>query len=173
MSFTSTIYDDCLYQKRLNESQNILHYTIDANKFYNCNQNRVDFGLVGGNNVSQSSENLVDLESDLRNQTRMYSRCPTRKFRPTCDIRACGTKTGLPCGDSRCQPAMTHMRENTMIDYRPRYNNKGYNLQEMGCGTNPTMFAHKPNQAVVNNAFKYGLPPGGNKVSSMGFRTVG
>lgn len=172
MSFTRTIYDDCAYQKELNENQNLLHYNLDSNKFYNCSQTRIDFGLLGGNNVSQSAENLVDLESDLRNQTRLYSRCPRRKFRPTCDVFKCGNANGYPCGDPKCQPKMHHMPESTLIDYRPRYNNIGYSLEGMGCGTNPTMFAHKPNGAQVNNAFKYAQGPvGGNKIP-FSFKTV-
>lgn len=177
MSFTRTLFDDCTYAQRLNESQNVLHYNVDSNKFYNCNQNRIDFGLLGGTQVSQSAENLVDLESDLRNQTRLYSRCPRRKYRPACDVYQCGNKTGLPCGDPKCQPKMHHMRESTLIDYRPRYNNIGYNLDGMDCGgTNPTMFSYKPNQFVnrPNDAFKFAHdgPVGGNKIP-FAFRTVG
>jgi len=149
MSFTRPIYDSCEYSKRLHESEGVLSYNVDANKFYNCDQKRVDFGLLGGNNISQSGENLVDLESDLRNQTRLYSRCPTRKFRPSCDVSACGNTNGYPCGDNKCQPKMHHMQETNLIDYRPRQNNVGYNLNGMGCGTNPTMFAHKPNTDVI------------------------
>ena len=162
MSFNRTIYDDCAYAKRLNENQNVLHYNLDTNKFYNCNQKRVGFGLLGGNNVSQSQENLVDLESDLRNQTRLYSRCPKRKYRPTCNVYECGNKGGLPCGDSKCQPKMFHMNESSLIDYRPRYNNIGYTLTGMGCPSNPTMFAHDPaafvGQKQPNNAFRFAHP---------------
>lgn len=172
MSFTRSKFDDCAYQKELNENQNVLHYNLDANKFYNCNPTRIDFGLLGGNNVSQSSENLVDVESELRNQNRLYSRCPRRKFRPTCNVLECGNANGYPCGDAKCQPKMHHMKDSTMIDYRPRYNNIGYNLEGVGCGTNPTMWAHKPNQTQVNNAAKYAQGPvGGNKIP-FAFKTV-
>lgn len=170
MSFTRVLYDSCLYSKRLHENQNLLHYNLDANKFYNCDQKRVDFGLLGGNNISQSGENLVDLESDLRNQTRLYSRCPTRKFRPTCDVNACGNANGYPCGDRRCQPKMFHMSEGNMIDYRPRYNNIGYDLNGVGCGTNPTMFAHKPNTAEVNNASRFAMKGGARNANNLPFR---
>ena len=172
MSFNRTIYDGCAYSKRLHENKNVLHYNLDTNKFYNCNQVRFDFGLLGGNQVSQSSENLVDLESDLRNQTRLYSRRPSRKYRPTCDVKQCGNVNGYPCGDKKCQPKMHHMNESTLIDYRPRYNNVGYDLKGLdGCGTNPTMFFHKPNGHQVTNMPAYKGPKGGNQIP-FGFKTV-
>ena len=173
MSFTRAKYDGCSYTRDLAEQEGMLHYNLDTNKFYNCNQQRIDFGLLGGNNVSQTQDNLVDLESDLRNQTRLYSRCPRRKFRPNCNIFQCGNKNGYPCGDSKCQPPMYHMKESTLIDYRPRYNNVGYTLDGLGCNgsgapSNPTMFAHRP--AMPNNAFKFALE-GANKIP-FGYKTV-
>lgn len=140
MSFNRLTYDDCAYASTLRENQNVLHYNLNSNKFYNCNEQRVDFGLLGGNNVSQSTQNLVDLESDLRNQTRLNSLCPSRKYLPKCDPATCGRKQGLPCGG--CQPRMYHLPASQLIDYRPRYNNKGYTLNNKGCPGNPTMFAY-------------------------------
>jgi len=175
MAFTRSIYDSCLYAKRLNENQGTLQYNLDTNKFYNCNSKRIDFGILGGNAVSLTTENLVDLESDLRNQTRLYSRCPTRKYRPTCDVNQCSKTSGLPCGDPipGCQPNMVHMPTTTLIDYRPRYNNKGYNLDNMPCGgSNPTAFSSAPNK-FINNAFRYAktnVTPG-NSIP-FGFKTV-
>jgi hypothetical protein len=67
---------------------------------------------------------------------------------------------------------MTHMPETTLIDYRARYNNKGYTL-DMPCGgTNPTMFTHKPNE-FINNSFRYAKTnvKGGNQIP-FGFKTV-
>jgi len=175
MSFNRLSYDACDYSVNLKQQEGMLHYNLDTNKFHNCNQQRIDFGLLGGTQVSQSSENLVDLESDLRNQTRLYSRCPTRKFRPNCNVNACGNKNGYPCGDPKCQPNMHHMKAGTLIDYRPRYNNKGYNLEGLGCGgkgapSNPTMFTHRP--AVPNDASKFAKGPVGGNNIPFAFRTV-
>lgn len=172
MSFNRTIYDDCAYALRLNDNQSTLYYNLDANKHYNNNQKRINFGIIGGNDVSQSTENLVDLESDLRNQTRANSRCPSRKYLPTCDVNRCGNVNGYPCGDLRCQPKMYHMKETSMIDYRPRYNNIGYSLKGLGsCPYNPTMFANDPAGFVsgrptpnANNAFRFAERPYGNKL---------
>lgn len=161
MSFTRTKYDQCDYAADLQQQQGMFSYTMDTNKFYNCDQTRVDFGLLGGNNVSQSQDNLVDLESDLRNQTRLYSNCPTRKFRPNCDVTQCSNANGLPCGDKKCQAPMHHMKEGSLIDYRPRYNNSGYTLEGLGCPGNPTSFHTDPSQFTNrNDAFKYAQAPG-------------
>lgn len=160
MAFTRNKYDQCDYASDLQQQKGMFDYTVDTNKYYNCNQTRIDFGLVGGNDVSQSTENLVDLESDLRNQTRLYSRCPTRKFRPNCDINQCGNSNGLPCGDKSCQEPKHHMKEGSMIDYRPRYNNPGYNLEGLGCPGNPTSFHSDPNSFTNrNDASRYAQDP--------------
>lgn len=143
MSFNRTIYDNCAYNKQLNENMDILRYNLDPNKFYNADQKRIDFGVVGGNNISQSPNNLVDLESDLRNQTRLYSRCPCKKFNPSCDITSCGKNTGIPC--EACQQQFIHMPTTTLIDYKPRYNNVGYDLTTIGCPpSNPTYWGYDP-----------------------------
>ena len=44
-----------------------------------------NFGLVGGTNVSHIKGNLVDLENDLRGQTRSNTKCPARKYAPPKD----------------------------------------------------------------------------------------
>jgi len=67
MSFNRPIYDPCAYDKRLDESTSVLSWQLDPSRYYNCNQCRIEFGLVGGNNVSLHKGNLVDLESELRN----------------------------------------------------------------------------------------------------------
>ena len=58
---------------------------------------------------------------------------------------------------------MFHMPEGTLIDYKPRYNNKGYSVANQGCPNNPTMFAHDPAGYISgkssggNDAFKYAM----------------
>jgi hypothetical protein len=160
--FNRGLYDSCNYQKRLEENQGMLGYNLDSNKFYNCNQKRVDFGLLGGNNVSQSTDNLVDLESDLRNITRLYSKCPEKKYIPRANgmnIMQCGNVNGYPLGDPKCQPRMHHMQETSMIDFKPRYDNTG--LQDIStqasCLQNPTMFTYSATGQLPNNAARFGM----------------
>ena len=61
-------------------------YTAIPQKFYHPSAARNALGLVGGNDVTLASGNMVDLESDLRNITRDLSRCPSRKYQPSCPL---------------------------------------------------------------------------------------
>ena len=54
-------------------------YTVIPTKFYHPNASRNALGLVGGNEVSLPSGNLVDVESELRGITRDLSKAPAKK----------------------------------------------------------------------------------------------
>jgi len=142
MSFNRAMYDPCAYDKRLDESTSVLTYQLDPNKFYNCNECRIEFGVVGGNAVSRFEGNLVDLESDLRNQTRLYSQCPDRKFLPGTIVQGESTnnckpgcsKTGLPCGTPNCRnDHLNHLPACQIVQYKPRPDNIGYDLNYPPC----------------------------------------
>jgi hypothetical protein len=61
-------------------------YTQIPQKFYHPNASRNALGLVGGNEVSVASGNLVDIESDLRGTTRDLSNAPSKKYQPSCAV---------------------------------------------------------------------------------------
>lgn len=61
-------------------------YTMIPQKFYHPNAGRNAIGLVGGNDVSIITGNMVDLESDLRNITRDLTRLPSRQYQPACAL---------------------------------------------------------------------------------------
>ena len=82
MSFTRNLYDNCAYKTFLSGNKSTENYTLYPGKYYNDNQCRVQKGLVGGNNVSLSMTNLVDLESDLKGQSHKLSDCPSCKYNP-------------------------------------------------------------------------------------------
>jgi hypothetical protein len=67
-------------------------YTMLPQKYYHSNVSRNALGLVGGNEVSQISGNLVDLESDLRGVTRDLSKVPARQYQPSCPLGAAGAE---------------------------------------------------------------------------------
>ncbi len=148
MSFNRAIYDPCAYNKRLSESTSILTYKLDPNKYYNCNQCRIQFGVVGGNEVSLSSCNLVDLESDLRNQTRLYSLCPERKYLPNCNLN-CKSGLGLPCGNRHCRSESNiHLPECNIVQYKPRIDNVGYSLNYPPCPQAPSLVCPPKNRRL-------------------------
>lgn len=80
MSYNRLTYDTCEYGKRLQESTGPLSYSMYPMKYENCKKCRHSIGLVAGNDVSIARGNMVDLENDLRNQTRPASRCPEAKY---------------------------------------------------------------------------------------------
>lgn len=114
MSFNRLIYDTCAYQKNLKQSTGVGAYQLYAGKFNHCNKCRIQLGVVGGNDVSLYKGNLVDLESDLRGQTRASSLCPSHKYQPTCK-QPCDS--GLPSGKSDCE--LIHQPACQMFRYPP------------------------------------------------------
>lgn len=80
MSSNRLIYDECAYKKTLQQSTDPLQYALYTGKFENSAKCRIELGSVGGNGVSLFNGNLVDLESDLRGQTRKSSLCPCDKY---------------------------------------------------------------------------------------------
>lgn len=132
MSWNRTKYDQCAYQKELSQSTSPIYYALDPNKFYNSHDCRPDFGLLGGNNVSTTHNNMVDLESDLLGITRPNSLCPERKFLPHC--HQCSELSGIPC-HGRCQytKSVHHLPKCTIIPYEPKFDHVGYNLRYTAC----------------------------------------
>ena len=82
MSSNRLIYDTCAYKKRLDESTSPLQYHLNPLKYENCNKCRIELGVSQGPSASQIKGNLIDLENELRGQTRPLSSCDSRKYRP-------------------------------------------------------------------------------------------
>ena len=116
MSFNRNMYDSCAIKKKLEQSKSPGNYMLYPGKFYNNNPVRISRGIVSGNEVSISKNNLVDLESDLRGQTRLLSQCPDKKYKPRCSwCRNC--KNGLPCGCIDCQEDLIDLQTKNMFNY--------------------------------------------------------
>ena len=78
MSSNRLMYDTCTYETDLAQGADMLSYILDPSQHYRCSPCRQELGTVGGNNVSQVKGNMVDLENDLRGQTRYNTRCPEK-----------------------------------------------------------------------------------------------
>ena len=104
MSFNRLIYDNCSYTKNLEESMNVGKYQLYNGKYDNKNKCRIDFGILGGNDVSMYSGNLVDLESDLRGQ--MQGSCPNNRYKPRCKQPY---YSGLPSGNMDCDSELVNL----------------------------------------------------------------
>ena len=69
-------YDTCSYEKYLYESTSPLSYNLYQGKFENCNKCVYD--------KFWTPYQLVDIETELRNQTRPLSHCDQFKYSPDC-----------------------------------------------------------------------------------------
>jgi hypothetical protein len=124
MSSNRLRYDTCAYEQAIKQSTSPLSYTLDTTKFDNCSKCRMQLGLVGGNNVSQIAGNLVDLENDLRGQTRKNSDCPSKQYQSACPLNAGGpcNVNSIPYGNDckrRINTQPVHLQPCQMIRYKP------------------------------------------------------
>jgi hypothetical protein len=71
-------YDPCAYAKELSESTGPYAYQMYDGKYEHCEK------CVYDEYTRPFDGEIVDVESELRNQTRVYTRCPTRKYNPKC-----------------------------------------------------------------------------------------
>ncbi len=85
MSFNRTTYDNCSYKQELHNNVSTLSYLLSPYRYEHENKCRHQLGFVGGTVVSHIQGNLVDLDSELRGQTRIISKCNTNQYVPTHD----------------------------------------------------------------------------------------
>ena len=84
MSSNRILYDSSTYNRSVKQNNNIEQYQMYVGKFDNGQKCRIDFGILAGNDVSTYTGNMVDLESDLRGQTRICSSDNTN-YPPMCN----------------------------------------------------------------------------------------
>jgi len=70
-------YDNCAYQKRLQESTTPLLYRLYEGQFENC-------GKCTYKNQFWRPFDLVDIETELKGLTRPNTKCPQFEYSPTC-----------------------------------------------------------------------------------------
>jgi len=127
MSSNRLIYDTCAYKHNLQQSVGPLEYVLNPMKFENSSKCRIDLGVIGGTAVSHVRGNLVDLETDLRGQTRRSTKCPTKLYQNPCpqgDINNCKPGTihipGDPSQTERTiDTTMLHLPSCQMMRYKP------------------------------------------------------
>jgi hypothetical protein len=117
MSFNRLIYDDCAYKHRLYESTSPLSYWMNPYAYESCQKCHQDYpgflGSLGGQAANSVGGALIDLESDLRNQTRLNSLCPQHKYAPICNCKLKNNyckncKLSLPCSCAQCRQRNTN-----------------------------------------------------------------
>ena len=83
MSFNRTTYDNCSYKQELQGNVSTLQYLLSPYRYEHANKCRHQLGFIGGTAVSHIKGNLVDLDSELRGQTRIVSKCNTNQYLTT------------------------------------------------------------------------------------------
>lgn len=103
MSFNKLMYDSCSYRSQLAQEIGTYAYVSDPIKYDHPHKRAISFGIVAGNDVSVvGGGQIVDVESDLRGQTRLSSKCPTLYYQNPC-----------PNGNmNTCQPKQIVIRGN-------------------------------------------------------------
>ena len=81
-SFTKSLYDNCNLKKKDEESTGAFKWITDTVYEHkdSCN---VDASPFMHNQFKSIPAKAVDIENDLRNQTRLLSRCPESRFDPS------------------------------------------------------------------------------------------
>jgi hypothetical protein len=79
-------YDECAYQKSLKESVSPLMYQLYDGKFENVDKCMYEKQFW-------RPFDLVDIETELKNISRPNSKCPERKYSPTCKKSNCCLST--------------------------------------------------------------------------------
>jgi hypothetical protein len=106
-------YDHCTYNRNLKENVSILSYVLSPYRYEHEAKTRHRLGLIGGTAVSHIEGNLVDLESDLRGQTRYISKCEGSMYQPV--------QPGQPIINDKTPPISTimkHLPTSQMISYK-------------------------------------------------------
>jgi hypothetical protein len=81
-SFTNSLYDSCNLKKKEQESTGPFNWITDP--IYEIKEAcHVDASPFMQNEFNSIPPKFVDIENDLRNQTRRLSRCPSSRFDPT------------------------------------------------------------------------------------------
>lgn len=112
MSFNHLKYDSCQTHRQQDENVSMLGYIFSLYKHENDQKCRHELGLVGGTAVSHIKGNMVDLESELRGQTRVATMCASRQYQPTDKDWIKNDKT------EPIQTTLQHLPSCQMISYR-------------------------------------------------------
>jgi hypothetical protein len=119
MSSNRLRYDKCAYKQFLVQSVSPIEYSLDPIKYEHCNKCRMELGILGGTAVSHVTGNLVDLENDLRGQTRPVTHCPEYKSQPI-PGNTLESKEYIKCVQHpSIDLTKKHLPSCQMVDYKP------------------------------------------------------
>jgi hypothetical protein len=155
MAFTRPMYDQCSEPLQTSQNNSIYNRQMDTSKYYSCSQARVPFGLFGGNQVSITTGNMVNLETTLRGQgqgTRLTN-CPNEQVQPNC--MGCDQPgSGIPCASSCPLPERkTHLSDVMFAQYPKRPTSNGITNEYPTCSyTSDVKTTRPPINSTYNMA---------------------
>jgi hypothetical protein len=117
MSFNRLTYDTCEYKQKLEQNVSNIDFILDPIKYEHNQKCRNEFGLLGGTNVSHIKGNLVDLENDLRGQTRPVTKCSQYKFSPSENNIVQGKEYIKPIDHPRIDTSLEHLPSCQMMEF--------------------------------------------------------
>lgn len=104
-TFSKSLYDECNIKKKEQESTGPFKWITDS-VYESPSACFLDESPFMHNNFYSIPSNKVDVESDLRNQTRLLTRCPEGRFNPLINSTSCPKfNSGLPCECKDCKEA--------------------------------------------------------------------
>ena len=153
MSFNRLGYDTCAYEQNLNQSKGPGEYVLNVPR-YSCEpcfpenpRNKLQGG--GASTVGKGNFLNVDIESDLKGQTRLASKCAAQNFMPSCEA-----------------PKLTHYRDCLLTSEETRTTNPPCNLR--GTGWNRwEWLCINPQDKVSFNNYPNGLTPFDSYIDSV------
>ena len=119
MSANRLSYDECSYKHALNQSTSQINYTLDPIAYEHSDKCRMEFGTVGGNNVSQIKGNLVDLENELRGQRHPMTKCSQYKYFPSENGVLSSSEYIKPVSHPDINTNKNHLETCNMLRYSP------------------------------------------------------
>lgn len=99
--FANLNYDKCALEKKDQENKNHFEWIVDTSLSESkeaCFNKLSPFSRNPSMSIPSSN---TDIESDLRGQTRLLSRCPSQKFTPKIDIEQLKNQIITPDCDSK------------------------------------------------------------------------
>ena len=104
-SFSNSLYDKCNLEKKEQESTGPFNWITD-NVYSHPHSCHASSSPFMHNPFKSIPANSIDIENDLRNQTRLLSRCPSTRFDPT-ELKNCkeckNCDSGIPCDCLHCK----------------------------------------------------------------------
>jgi len=114
---TRSLYDKETVEEAVKSAEKASDYMLYSGKYYNDRRCMISRGVIGGTTTSISNKNLVDLESDLRGQTRKLGRCNASRYQPKCESYMQDPHSGLPCPSS--DKGLVPVPSCSMITFKP------------------------------------------------------